>query len=324
MIHLENNIELNSFISKNRQTLMGISIIAILLYHAYVWITPQDINLLRIFTYGYAGVDIFMFLSGWGLCYSYYKNNISSFYYRRFKRIFPLTILSGLIVSLFVYRYEESFTYWDIICTISTLYYYGLGGAYWNWFIPGIIILYISFPILLYFSKKLGLYFFTIVNITIILIIWGYQVDWRYSCLICRLPIFVTGIMVYLNQKNEDNLVYLFMINMFFFIISCSFNLSDYYLTATFCPLLLLSLYYLKNIILTITIIERMGKYTLEIFLGNSISYYVLHVFIRYNNNLYLELLVYIISTFFWTLVYIYLNRIIQIGKDKSCMSRNH
>lgn len=324
MIQAINQNELNAFITKNRQALMGISIIAILLYHAYVWITPQDVNLLKIFTYGYAGVDIFMFLSGWGLCYSYSKNRITTFYYRRFLRIFPLTILSGLIVSLFVYRYEESITCWDVICTVSTLYYYGLGGTYWNWFIPGIIILYISFPILFSISKKLGLYFFIIINITIVSIIGFHQVDWQYCCLICRLPIFINGIIVYLKQKNGEKLVYLFLINMIFYIISCSFNLSEYYLTATFCPLLLLSFYYLKKIILTITFIEIMGKYTLEIFLGNSISYYVLHVFIRYNNNLCLMLLVYIISTYFISLVYIYLNRIIQIGKDKNCMSHNH
>jgi len=130
--------------------------------------------------------------------------------------------------------------------------------------------------------------------------------------------------MVYLNHKNEEKLVYLFMINLFFFIISCSFNLSEYYFTATFCPLLLLSLYYLKKIILTIPILDKMGKYTLEIFLGNSISYYVLHVFIRYNNNLYLELLVYILSTYFFSLVYIYLNSMIQIGKDKNCIPHDH
>jgi len=84
MIQATNNNELNSLISKNRQALTGISIIAILLYHAYVWITPQDNNLLKLFTYGYAGVDIFMFLSGWGLCFSYSKNRISSFYFRRY------------------------------------------------------------------------------------------------------------------------------------------------------------------------------------------------------------------------------------------------
>ena len=132
MIQATNNNELNSLISKNRQALTGISIIAILLYHAYVWITPQDNNLLKLFTYGYAGVDIFMFLSGWGLCFSYSKNRISSFYFRRFIRIFPLTILSGLIVSLFVYRYGGAITCWDVICTVSTLYYYGFGGTYWN------------------------------------------------------------------------------------------------------------------------------------------------------------------------------------------------
>lgn len=316
MIQETNHNKIVKYITNYRQALMGVSILAIILYHAYVWIAPQELNLLKTFTYGYTGVDIFMFLSGFGLCYSYSKNSITVFYYRRLKRIFPLTILSGLIVSLFAYRYEDSVTYWDVFCNISTLYYFGLGGTYWNWFIPGIFILYTSFPLLFYLSKKAGLLFLIITNITIVFIIGVYQIDWRYTCLICRLPIYVTGILFYLDQRNGEKLVYLFMINVFSFIISCSFNLSEYFVTATFCPLLLITFYYLKDLTLTNPIFRKMGEYTLEIFLGNSITYYVLHVYIRYNNNFFFELLVYIISTYSLSIFFIHLNRIIKIRKD--------
>lgn len=316
MIQDTNHNKIVKYITNYRQALMGVSILAIILYHAYVWIAPQELNLLKTFTYGYTGVDIFMFLSGFGLCYSYSKNSITVFYYRRLKRIFPLTILSGLIVSLFAYRYEDSVTYWDVFCNISTLYYFGLGGTYWNWFIPGIFILYTSFPLLFYLSKKAGLLFLIITNITIVFIIGVYQIDWRYTCLICRLPIYVTGILFYLDQRNGEELVYLFMINVFSFIISCSFNLSEYFVTATFCPLLLITFYYLKDLTLTNPIFRKMGEYTLEIFLGNSITYYVLHVYIRYNNNFFFELLVYIISTYSLSIFFIHLNRIIKIRKD--------
>ena len=131
------------FIKQYRDALMGISIIFILLYHAYSWIPPEENPYYIFFKYGYATVDIFMLLSGFGLCYSYTKNSVKRFYYRRFIKIIPLNIISGLIVSFFVYSQSKEISPWDIFCNISTLSYYGLGGIYWNWFIPSILLLYI-------------------------------------------------------------------------------------------------------------------------------------------------------------------------------------
>lgn len=68
--------------NKNRSFLMGVSMLAVLLFHAYIaW------GGLFIFKYGFIGVDSFLFLSGYGLCFSYKKNSIWSFWLRRLKTI---------------------------------------------------------------------------------------------------------------------------------------------------------------------------------------------------------------------------------------------
>ena len=71
-----------------RKELMGIAILMVLLYHLCCW--PQWNNPLRIFGHWYIGVDIFLVLSGFGLCFSYEKYNIKTFYYHRLIRIIPL------------------------------------------------------------------------------------------------------------------------------------------------------------------------------------------------------------------------------------------
>ena len=185
------------FITNQRQTLMGLSIIAIFLYHSYVWIPPEESNYLKVFKFGYIGVDIFLYLSGFGLCFSYTKNGLSKFYFRRLIRILPLNILSGIVISLIILQHGNNISVWDILCNISTLYYYGIGGTYWNWFIPAIFILYIIFPILFFLSKKTDSFFYIILNIAVISVLTLYHIDWRYSCLLSRLPIFVAGILTF-------------------------------------------------------------------------------------------------------------------------------
>lgn len=313
MTQATNQNTFTQFIIDKRQALMGLSIIAILLYHSYVWIGPEQSNYLKIFKFGYIGVDIFMYLSGFGLCFSYVKNKVSIFYFRRLIRIFPLNILAGIFISLLGIQHGDNITVWDFVCNVTTLYYYGIGGTYWNWFIPAIVILYMLFPVFFFLSKKLGLYLFIILNFSIISILALYNIDWRYSCLISRLPIFISGVLTFFFTQKEQRTIILFLINFLFFVICSSYNLSEYYLTTTFCPLLLVVIYLLRNKIPFIPFIETLGKYSLEIFLGNSISYYVLHIFIRYNNNFFMELLVYFISTYIISSIFIYANRIISL-----------
>lgn len=92
-------MNLVSKISENRVLLMALAIIFVVIYHFKCWIGGFPWYIGIIIKYGYIGVDIFFFLSGFGLTYSFQKNNIKTFYKNRLKKILPCYILYGFILT---------------------------------------------------------------------------------------------------------------------------------------------------------------------------------------------------------------------------------
>lgn len=90
-------IIMNNNISKSRSMLMGLAMVAILLFHQeFVKGNP----ILDFFNhYGHWGVQIFIFVSGFGIWYALNKDNYSlkAFYARRLIRIMPASILGGVL-----------------------------------------------------------------------------------------------------------------------------------------------------------------------------------------------------------------------------------
>ena len=144
-----------SDISKYRTELMGIAILWVYLFHSQIIIS-------RSFYYcipfvlketGYIGVDIFFFLSGYGLIYLFYNNNtsISSFYYKRFLRIIPTYWIIILINSLLRYCcFGEISTTYNIIQKMLCTGFFTNKNKF-DWFVPTIIFLYILYPIFYFF-----------------------------------------------------------------------------------------------------------------------------------------------------------------------------
>lgn len=273
-----------TYIKTNRTSLMGSAIIFILLYHSYSWCIPEKNPYLSIFKHGYIGVDIFIFLSGFGLCSSYTKNTLTTFYLNRVKKIFPLYVLSGLLISL-ISNTKGSIltTIWDVFCNISTLSYWNLGGIYWNWYIPAIVLLYLLFPIIYLFTEKFKYTFYIFTNLIIIIALSVFAIPWQYDCFVARIPIFILGIIIFLYQNDVKKQRQSIFVS-FIFLLPCIY-ISQYYTTATFCPILLLLFYTTKRFIDRIPYIRFIGTHTLEIFLGNSLCYYIIHILLRYTNN---------------------------------------
>lgn len=85
-------------IQKGRNAFMGLAILWIILFHYSQILSNTLIS--PIIEEGYLGVDIFLLLSFFGLCFSLKRdNNYVNFIKRRFKRIIP----SGLFLLLFLY-----------------------------------------------------------------------------------------------------------------------------------------------------------------------------------------------------------------------------
>lgn len=134
---------------------MGVAMIMVILYHLFCF--DQSTRLWTIFYPGFMGVDVFLFLSGFGLCHSLSKNSVKVFYLHRFVRIFPMFLILALSASIIYLLQGNILTYWDWICNLTSLSYYGIGGCFTDWYLCSLILIYISFPfvfsLLSWFSK---------------------------------------------------------------------------------------------------------------------------------------------------------------------------
>lgn len=170
---------------------MGVAIIMVLLYHMYCW--PSVNYHLSLFKYGYFGVDMFMLLSGCGLCFSFENHDILTFYKRRIWRLVPIYCIMVLISTLLTY-YETSVcpSFKEILFRLTTLAYWGIGGKPDdNWFIGSILLLYLLFPTIYAITKKYYLLIQILFCVFAISILSFFPIHWRYDCLISRVPIFI-------------------------------------------------------------------------------------------------------------------------------------
>lgn len=151
-------IDIKNFkISKYRTVLMGFAMIWIMTFHlpiSFAYLNP-------IKGLGYLGVDIFIFLSSYGLYYGFKKNDrgIRSFYKKRILRILPsyyfVLLLTSCINSIIsseikVTTLLQEATFLGFFCP-------PLGWPIFLWYIPAILTLYAIFPFIykeLNFIKK--------------------------------------------------------------------------------------------------------------------------------------------------------------------------
>lgn len=96
---------------------------------------------------GSFGVEIFLFVSSFGLYYAYSKNSdLVRFYYRRFIRILPAFII--IVVTAQLFREASEVYNWR----------FWLKELLDNWFISFILLMYVVFPVF-YWPQKKNLYF---------------------------------------------------------------------------------------------------------------------------------------------------------------------
>lgn len=145
-------------ISKYRTELMGIAMLNVLTLHFLSWsqlLSPKwlvfilDNSGRLLFTEG------FLFLSGFGLFYSFSKNGaLTDFYHKRINRLLlPYIIISlpFFLRGLFLGRFGIDI----LLLKLSTLYFwiYGNDGM---WYISLSVLLYALFPIIYKFSCRVG------------------------------------------------------------------------------------------------------------------------------------------------------------------------
>lgn len=140
-----------SIIGKYRSELMGIAMLNVLVLHSLSWTGFSNpvwaANLLNIFG-RLLFTEIFLFLSGYGLYYSLYKNgNIGAFYIKRAKRlVVPFWIMTfPFFVAWFLMM---KYGFGGLIMRLSTLQFWFHGNYSGMWYIAISVFLYLCFPLI--------------------------------------------------------------------------------------------------------------------------------------------------------------------------------
>lgn len=256
-------------IISNRPFLMGVAIIIVIIYHLFCWVY----NPIGLFNIGYVGVDIFLFLSGLGLSYSYEKNSIIKFYKNRIIRIYPLYLISVLTTYLF---FQHNWSTFDLFANISTIGFYTKGGIFrYDWYLESLFTLYISYP-LFYFYGKIKMEGLTILLLVISFVLYKYNIQWWYDCILARLPIFLYGI-IFRNCMKSYKIVS--FVGLFSYL-PCRNIISPFLASSGLAiPLILASLLLMKYLPTKfLNILLYAGKHTLEIYIANLFVFWLFEV----------------------------------------------
>ena len=298
----------SSDINASRSYLMGIAIILVVLYHTYCLIRGSIFGIFVPFTYGFIGVDIFLLINALGCCHSLQKNSLIKFYANRFKKAIPLFIIFAVIQTL-SYRHFTHFDYsaFDWFCNLSTLSYWHIGGQCIEWYICASVVFWLLMPILKWVVKHFGAVAIVVSVVVFASIMKVSGTEWYHNCFLGRIPIFLLGIYLYFKEKAN---VYPFLVICAILVIS---KCNGYMIISMLCPLLLLILLWIKNFI-NVNVITWLGKYTLEIYLSNSIALYLFQqIYYNYSLDKPYCLIGYIALNTILTIIFVHITRLTKI-----------
>lgn len=278
-----------SFISTYRSHIMGVSIVWIMLYHMpylHEFVGPIIGSAILI---GFCGVDIFFFLSAFGLFFSLQRNpNILDFYKKRVVRIFPT-----YLIVLIIFGILNHLTVTDIIKEISMvgMFLPFIEWPMFDWYVPAQLFFYLLSPIIIFYAgylKKMWILIFIgalILNYLSAILLLENSWDAKILFLITRIPVFVLGVIVAkmcsdrvkISRKTEVVAYIIMLVSIFILFIvktKCPdniitmFGLNHFpflFATLGFIFLLIRIFRVLPDIILKM--LNFIGKYSLELYL---------------------------------------------------------
>ena len=144
-------------VSTFRSELMGAAILWIMLFHSKMFPPIVQHNYIgnsivyQLILDGGSGVDIFLFLSGMGIYFSWEKNqNLLSFYKKRVIRILPTYIsITGIYWLIYIHYFSPDLSVMALlrewVANVSG-YTWFTSGTLTFWYIPAQIIFYIAAP----------------------------------------------------------------------------------------------------------------------------------------------------------------------------------
>lgn len=139
-------------VGKSRAFVMGIAILGVVMYHGK-FVCQSELTKLLIY-FGDSGVDIFLFISGFGVVHSLAKNSASTFFKNRLKKILPATYLYLIAYAIYRYTGGGSLTFPEITGWISLTGYWAGLTRQANWYIYTSMLLYALSPLLYSLLKE--------------------------------------------------------------------------------------------------------------------------------------------------------------------------
>lgn len=189
-------------ISRYKAHLMGIAVMIVVYGHLLYYHSGlryyEDLNFTEWYTLG--SVEMFMFISGFGIYQSLRKNpDPFTFYGRRLSRLLP-SFLPVMIAWCGVNLLAGVMTVGQAVGNLTAMGWWFLTGNQFNWYVPAILILYLLSPI--FFEciqrKKSGWVFVALVILNI--------AGWRSHFLMAlsRFPTYFLG--MYFGSKYAEGL----------------------------------------------------------------------------------------------------------------------
>lgn len=187
-------------LSRYRNELMGLAMLFVILFHVYM---PKSHAMYALHRCGNVGVDMFMFLSGMGLWYSWTKNpSLRGFFIKRYKRVYPIWLLVAGYFFIRQYVTHAGGYSKDVPSLVMNILF---NWHFWRadeltfWFIPAIMMLYTFAPFYMMLIKRSPVYRWS----PVLFIVWTVMVQYyppvhsavgHIEIFWSRIPIFLIGI----------------------------------------------------------------------------------------------------------------------------------
>jgi len=271
-------------ISKNRDYLMGIAIVWIVLFHSNI--SAPDNFFLRAMWYllvsfgGGIGVDIFFILSGFGLFYSVYnienkciKVNWGGWFVKRMKRILP----SYFIVAILFYLLKGDLNLYNF-CQLNFL----IDGVRDFWFIPAIVICYLLFPLCYQYGVRMGFRSLMVMTILLIIVVayllnsfnFGYYR--KIEIFLQRIPCFILGI--YWGYLSVSNRYKEYYIGILFSVVLTPLCMYFSFVGNSRWAFLFMTIVFIQFLLLLLSCIGNVVRGTLQYLGKRSLQIYLTHV----------------------------------------------
>ena len=196
-------------ISRFRGELMGAAMLFIILFHVGL---PREDAFYGLRRMGNVGVDMFLFLSGIGLWFSWMKNpDTKRFFIRRYLRIYPAWLIIACLFYIPRFQGGDTWAWVNLFGEISINWGFWLHDELNFWYIPATMMLYLFAPGYMELIKRHPIYRW----LPVVMVMWCILVEYvtpihqavgHLEIFWSRVPIFFIGINMGEMVRRKDTL----------------------------------------------------------------------------------------------------------------------